>query len=243
MLISDYLVPKKPKKSRRVVIIGLIITGILSATLIIVTYFGFFTGNNYLILDKELGARGIHISKYKDLSNRTSQIMIEPLAEQGLDEIDNRDIDFGIRNNIYDEPLFGIYEQKRNNVVHHYAVYQFYLINESDDNTTTDYVLNVSYFLEIVKSTNDLDKALGIRVFVDEYEDIGINHNEYDSGIILGDNKFNDLPPIENFRPKEVKRITVFFWLEGDLTNDTMVDGTLRLRIRLTIGSPVEGEL
>lgn len=237
MLISDYLVPEKKKKKKNIIIIGLIITGILSATLVIVTYFGFFTGTNYLLLDRALGARGIHISINKDLSERTSRITIEPVSEFGIDEIYHGDIDFNVRNSHGFDVLFGEFVQNKNGVIHRYAVYQFYLINDSDQSADTQYVLNISQEIEIVKATKNIDDALGYRVFIDEFVNQTPVKEVYDSGVILGEDKYNSLPLIENVRPKEVRRITVFFWLEGDLTKDTMIGGSFRIRIKLSIGS------
>lgn len=245
MQISDILVPNKinkREKRRRRVLIGLFITGILSATLAVVTYFGFFTGTNFLILDQELGARGIHISKYSDLRERTSKILIDPIGEDGLSEIDNRDIDFNSHKTINSDNQFGEFVQEKNNVTHTYAIYQFYLINESDKLADSEYTLNVSYLVEITRSTNNLSDALGYRVFVEEYEDGIAKKEEYDSSVLLNNKKETYFKTIENFKPKEVKRITFYFWLEGDLTNDTMINGSIRLRIRLTIGE-AEGEL
>lgn len=244
MRISDILVPKKilvKSKRRRFIIIGLIITGILSATLVVVTYFGFFTGTNFLILDQELGARGIQITQNRDLSERVSRIQIDPIGEDGLSEIDHRDIDFNSHNNLTENKQFGIYEQERNKVIHNYGIYQFYLINESDRLADSEYTLNVSYVIEITRSTNNLGDALGYRVFVDEFKD-DVATPEYDSGVILKNDRGNIFKPIEDFKPKEVKRITVYFWLEGDLTHSSMVNGSIRLRMRLTLGS-LEGDL
>lgn len=250
MLISDYLVPKKPKKNRKIVLFGLIITGILSAALVIVTYFGFFTGTNYLLLDSELGARGIEISKYSDLSQPTSRIVIDPMGEEGLDELTDGDIDFNVRNtHDGDNSWFGPYTQKRNNVSHTFGMYQFYLINQSDRSADTDYVLNVAYFIEITRSTNNLADALGLRVFVEDYELDGngagiVGDTIYDSDNITEGDKQYQFPPIIDFEPKEVKRITVFFWLEGNNTKQEMVGGSIRLRIRFNIaGEDDQGEV
>src|SRR5690554_1920511 len=149
MLISDYLVPKKPKKNRKIVLFGLIITGVLSAALVIVTYFGFFTGTNYLLLEGELGARGIEISKYSDLTSPTSRILIDPMGqgEDGLSELTDGDIDFNIRNNHEGEnSWFGMKSQERSNVVQNYGMYQFYLINQSDrtSDPTNQYPLDIT---------------------------------------------------------------------------------------------------
>lgn len=250
MLISDYLVPKKPKKNRKIVLFGLIITGILSAALVIVTYFGFFTGTNYLLLDSELGARGIEISKYSDLSQPTSRIVIDPMSEDGLDELTDGDIDFNVRNtHDGDNEWFGPYTQKRNNVSHTFGMYQFYLINQSDPSADTDYVLNVAYFIEITRSTNNLADALGIRLFVEDYELDGngapiVGNTIYDSGNITEGKQQYQFPVIENLEPKEVKRITVFFWLEGNNTKQAMVGGSIRLRIRFNLaGEESESEI
>lgn len=233
--ISDILVPKQVKKKNRVMLIGLLVTGVLSATLVLVTYFGFFTGTNLLVLDKELGARGIYITKHKDLSNKTASIPIDPLSD-GLDEVDYRDIDFNRHNNIETDEQFGIYSQEVNMVTVNYAIYQFYLINESDFSSSDEFTLNVSYVIEFVRNTKNLGDALGYKIFVDEFKDGDVVKTDYESDVILKDNRDDQIPAIEAFKPKEVKRITIYFWLEGELTNSEMVDGSVRIRIRLTIG-------
>lgn len=233
MRISDVLVDKKINKSKRkyFIFISLIITGILSFTLVVVTYFGFFTGDNYIVIDKTLGDRGIYITKNKDLSGKSAKIVIEPVTENGIDEISDNLIDFNIRNS--DSNLFGIYSQLSNGIVYNYAVYQFYLINESNKD---EYILDVNYQADVVKNVNGIKDAIGYRSFVDSYEDGRVIREDSDSGVKF----FKDqdvLDPILALKPNEVKRITMFFWLDGNLTTDKMIGGSITLKINLSIGN------
>lgn len=233
MRISDVLVDKKINKSKRkyFIFISLIITGILSFTLVVVTYFGFFTGENYIVIDKTLGDRGIYITKNKDLSGKSAKIVIEPVTENGIDEISDNLIDFNIRNS--DSNLFGIYSQKSNGIIYNYAVYQFYLINDSNKD---EYILDVNYQAVVVKNVNGIKDAIGYRSFVDSYEGGRVIREDSDSGVKF----FKDqdvLDPILALKPNEVKRITMFFWLDGNLTTDKMIGGSITLKINLSIGN------
>ncbi len=111
--------------------------------------------------------------------------------------------------------------------------FTFYLKNTSEAST----IDQIQYLINFTEVTHGIDEALRVMVVVDEVETVyekvedrlGLNTVAFEEplaarGLIL------------NIKSQQIVRISVVIWLEGDLTDDSMLGGTLKLEMSFSIG-------
>src|SRR5690554_2861303 len=101
MRISDIFVQKKVKKrisTRQFLIIGALITGLVSSVIIFVTFYGQYTGTFTLSMQRDAMDKGIELSESVLFTNPRSTLNIQPMEEIG--DMIEQDLDVESARNI-----------------------------------------------------------------------------------------------------------------------------------------------
>jgi hypothetical protein len=220
MRISDILVPtrstKKVKKlSSRFVFLGMLITGLVSSIVIFVTIYGQYTGTFTLSMQKDAIEKGIQLSESVTFENPKSILNIQPLTEIG--DMTESAINFDEARNTdgqYYDP-----------VIPYYIAYTFYMRNSGKE------VVDINYRLTVLDSYKNVDKAVKVR-YVSENLDTG----EYiDKTYVKGEKQHIIDEVLNNFIEGHTLKITIFLWFDGELTDASMMGGSLKLNLTYTI--------
>ncbi|MFP4177890.1 MAG: hypothetical protein ACLFTZ_03915, partial [Acholeplasmataceae bacterium] len=241
MRFSELIGIKRVVKSRaRIYTLGVIITGILSVMVSIITFYGQNTGNFTMSLDEDAAERGIELSVDSSFADPTTRLMMESVEDakdmtyawidfEGIRETDGQFVDI--------DPVTG-------NINNRYIAYSFYLRNSGLETVDIDYYTRISEVL------NDMDEAVRFLIIEDdeiermyqkpdEPDDEGNpptyyqmpEGNEFESSAVV----FRER--IINFKPNDVKRFSVVIWLEGQDpdTTDDILGGKIRANMNFTI--------
>lgn len=243
----------KYKVTKSLLLIGILVTGLLSAFIGLVAYFGQYMGTFVISLDDTALALGITLSEDEDFTYSNSRLLVNPVNSAKPTTF--TDIKFGqaVSTN-------GDMDKSDGN---NYIAYTFYIRNEG--NIAVDVELN----LDTITVTNNVDKALRIAVIEGGYLDENGNVKFTKGTIFLKDDGHGDeriasviekYPSdkelyesfvkehmttegnfgnyvIENFVPQEVRKFTIIFWLEGwDADcNDKIKHGQLKMKLVFSI--------
>ncbi|MDO9629356.1 MAG: hypothetical protein Q7I99_05585, partial [Acholeplasmataceae bacterium] len=154
MRLSKVLCVRRIKIRNRIFSLGIIITGMLSLTFGVVTFYGQNAGNFVMSVSPTAINRSIRLFTDNDLEQRelTTRLMSEPI--EGA-----RDITFSWIK------LDEIVEAKGNYVDddHDYVAYTFYVINDGFE------AVDLTYYIRIVSIYNNLDEGIRI-IVIDEGE-------------------------------------------------------------------------
>ncbi len=209
---------KDQKKSKsKFVILGLVITGLLSLVIILTTIYGQFTGTFLITMSHDANQKGIKLSLNEDLSNPEEKLSLIPIA--GIEDILEENI---VRIDDILAGPGGHYQDPDG--VDDYIAYNFYLQNTGEE------VINLKYHIRIVEAYKKLDDALTIILYEvnDEGEPIKEVYRKDDSRLI-GEKI------IYNFRPKEVKKFTLIAFIDGRYSTPEMLGGGVKLNIVFTL--------
>jgi hypothetical protein len=253
----------KYKVTKSLLLIGILVTGLLSAFIGLVAYFGQYMGTFVISLDDASLALGISLSEHEDFAESNSRLLVNPVNSANPTTF--TDIKFGEAVSTDGD----MDESEGNN----YIAYTFYIKNEG--NISVDVELN----LNTIAVTNNVDKALRIAVieggYVDEKGDVQFTkgtiylkddghgdeaivrildkfyrddedgnriyfekelYERFNKEYMTSDNNFGNYV-IENFVPQEVRKFTIIFWLEGwdgDCT-DHLKHGQLKMKLVFSI--------
>ena len=243
----------KYKVTKSLLLIGILVTGLLSAFIGLVAYFGQYMGTFVISLDDAALALGISLSEHEEFETSSSRLLVNPV--NAATPTTFTDIKFG------DAVMTdGDMDKTDSN---NYIAYTFYLKNEG--NISVDVELN----LDTVTVTNNVDKALRIVVIeggtVDEdgavkftkgtlflkddghgdeniikvisrQPDVKAFYDSFDKELLTADDNFGNYV-VENFVPQEVRKFTIIFWLEGwdGDCNDALKHGQLKMKLVFAI--------
>ena len=243
----------KYKVTKSLLLIGILVTGLLSAFIGLVAYFGQYMGTFVISLDDAALALGISLSEHEEFETSSSRLLVNPV--NAATPTTFTDIKFG------DAVMTdGDMDKTDSN---NYIAYTFYLKNEG--NISVDVELN----LDTVTVTNNVDKALRIVVIeggtVDEdgavkftkgtlflkddghgdeniikvisrQPDVKAFYDSFDKQLLTADDNFGNYV-VENFVPQEVRKFTIIFWLEGwdGDCNDALKHGQLKMKLVFAI--------
>jgi hypothetical protein len=253
----------KYKVTKSLLLIGILITGLLSAFIGLVAYFGQYMGTFVISLDDASLALGIALSEHEDFEISNSRLLVNPVNSANPTTF--TDIKFGDA-----VSTDGDMDKSDGN---NYIAYTFYIKNEG--NISVDVELN----LNTITVTNNVDKALRIAVieggYVDEEGDVKFTkgtiflkddghgdeavvrtidkfyrddengnriyyekelYDSFEKEYMTKDDNFGNYV-IENFVPQEVRKFTIVFWLEGwdgDCT-DQLKHGQLKMKLIFSI--------
>lgn len=218
--LSTILGAKKTVAKRSIIGIGLLITGILSFVLVLVTVYGQYTGNYLITVTRKAALKGIAISESVDFEKDKDTLRIQPLND--VEDILASDLDVESAIN-----TDGQYFKAKN-----YIAYTFYLRNSGEE------VINLSYQVKVIDDYKRLGEGVYFRVI--EYELVG------EEFIFVGDDTYSKAITqheiiadvnIMNFKPNDKRRFTIFVWIDGDLSESYMLGGAIKFEFNFTITS------
>lgn len=210
--------------------IGMIIFGIASALIAIITYYGQNAGNFVMEIDPNAYRRGIVLSADEEFLSPSPRLLSDAIINVRDMTYDWLKIDEAIATDgNYADPDYK------------YIAYTLYIQNIGDE--TCDVNMNAT----IVSLQKGLDGAIRFLVIEDEtlekmymkpdtveteYVDMP-EAEHFVSDIIIMDGE------ITNFKPYQIKKYTILVWLEGqdpDCT-DEILGGRIKLRLLFSITS------
>lgn len=231
MRLSRILGVRKIKIRNRIITLGIIITGMLSLALGLVTFYGQNAGNFVMSVDTAARLRGITLSTDPERLETTSRLLSEPINEA-------RDVTFSWLK--LDE-----IEESHGNFVdpdYDYVAFTFYVMNEGRE------TVNLSYTIFITEVYKDLDKAIRVLVIDDGEMTMFMkpdttNDASYPPEMPVAQHFLTQKTvmrkQIPNFRPDQYKKISVVIWLEGndpDCT-DEILGGMIKMQMNFTINN------
>lgn len=240
----------KYKVTKSMLLVAILCTSLLAGFIVLVAFFGSYMGTFVISLSDDTVDLGISLSENSSFVDSSSRLFVNPLVSASPTSFINVDFEEGVQidGNIPDE-------EKKN-----YIGYSFYIRN------TGNIAVNVALSLETVKVKRNVDDAVRIAIIedgvVDEDSNLssrssklfikeGKNKDERTCSLMISDelaryesfekayfdDKFLGEYIIENFKPGDVHKYTLFIWLEGwDLDcNDDIKDGQLKMKMSFDI--------
>ncbi len=220
MRISDVFVAKPLVKKRLLtrsfLLIGALITGLISTVVIFVTIYGQYTGTFTLSMQRDALDKGIQISETADFKDPKSILKINPLTEIG--EITEANLKIGeareTDGQYYDPDI------------PYYIAYTFYLKNSGKE------LIDLNYRLRIIDSYKGAENAVKVKYMEENLSNGLLSDNTYtkpEGKHYIFDNN------LYNFLEGEIYKITMFMWFDGELTDISMLGGGVKLDLSFTI--------
>ena len=147
----------KYKVTKSLLLIGILVTGLLSAFIGLVAYFGQYMGTFVISLDDTALALGIALSDDEEFTTSNSRLLVNPVNSANPTTFSDIDFAKAVSTN-------GDMDKSDGN---NYIAYTFYIRNEG--NISVDVELN----LDTVTVTNNVDKALRIAIIEGGYVEGG----------------------------------------------------------------------
>ncbi len=235
--LSTVTAAKKLTKRNRIFTIGILISGILSAVLGVVTFYGQQAGNFVMNVDYEAYNRGIVIADNRTMADAGPQLISGSVEDAKDVTYRWLDIQSAVETdgNFYDPDLT-------------YMAYTFYLQNAGTE------VTDVIYSMRITDVYKNLDEAIRVILIDDGIETIYQKQDEADEFGVLptypvsmpdaemfldDDTVFRNV--VESFGPNEIRKFTVIVWLEGEDpdTNDDILGGLIKFRMTFSIDGDI----
>lgn len=207
----------KMSNSKKVTI-GLIITGILSLILVLITIYGQFTGTFLIKLTYSAERKGILLSEDVGFTDGKERLILNPVSN----------VEDMIEENIVkiDEILASEGGQFVDEDNQNYVAYTFYIKNSGQE------VVDVRYDLMVTKAHKNLDKALKIIMYQDDLNGEELSKDYYQK---QGDSSHLGSKRFANFKPDEMKKITIIAFIDGHLSDPSMLGGAVRINLVFTI--------
>ena len=228
LLTTKYLITKN------FLLLGILVTGLLSAIIGVLAFFGQNMGTFVISLGDDAYRTGIILSDNKEFTTSSPRLLVNPVNNSMPVSYDDIAIQEGIATD-------GDFEDPKNLT---YIGYTFYLMNEGNT------IVDIEFNIDIVTVTKYIDTATRIMLIQDNDLEHMIIYRKADSNPI---NYYDHTPyeltkdfesssrvcsnSFESFRPGDVKKYTLFIWLEGwdqDCDNSIM-GGQLRMSMTFNI--------
>lgn len=224
--ISDIFTSKSVSKSlklnKKFLFLGTLVTGFTSLLIVFITFYGLNTGDNSITMMRDARDKGIILSDTFDFNNPQPVLIIEPLTE--INDMLGSDIDVEAARK-HD----GQYFDPR---LPYYIAYTFYLKNSGYE------MVNLTYRLRITESYKGIDRAIKVRYIEEDLDSGVITDTTYQkrdgSNYLMDEDMFN-------FSEGSTKKITIFIWLDGELTDESMLGGSMKLEMSYAI-TDLDGE-
>lgn len=233
MRLSTVLgVKKTASASARMVTLGVILFGLLSLGFGVVTFYGLSTGTFVIEMSEEPARRGIQLSETNDFENNgTSRLYADP--QEGYEEATYSylKIEEAMKQD-------GMYVDQQAD----YMAYTFYLKNSGNE------MVDLVYNLSIIDVTKSLDEYIRLLVVVDD-----MAGNVTQSMFMKPDDEVKYYPPdypvakhfisdtlvsnevITMFQVGQIKKISIFMWIEGYDTHPGMERGSIKLDMKFNV--------
>jgi len=227
--LSRVLGVRRVKIRNRIFSLGILITGMLSITFGIITFYGQNAGNFVMSVDRAAIIRGIVISDDPAFQTKGSRLMSEPIQDAQevtyawlkLDELQETDGNF-------------------KDIDHDYVAYTFYVKNEGFE------TVDLSYYIRITDVYNEMDKAIRVLVIDNSVETMYMkpdttNQNSYPDYMPEAEHFLTQSTVtrklIPNFKPGDIRKFSIVIWLEGNDpdTTDGILEGMIKLQMNFTI--------
>ena len=235
--LSTVTAAKKLQRRNRIFTIGIIVSGLLTAVLGVVTFYGQHTGNFVMNVDYDAFNRGIVIANNRTMENAGPQLVADSVTD--AKDITYRWLDISSAEetdgNFYDPDLT-------------YMAYTFYLQNVGSE------AVDVIYSMRITDVYKGLDEAIRVLVIDDGIQTIYQKQDEADEFGVLPTYPIS-MPDIKifideitgfrktlfGFAPNEIRKFTVLIWLEGEdpNTTDDVLGGMIKFRMTFSIEEEV----
>lgn len=210
---------KNKLSKEKKVTLGLIITGILSFLVVLITIYGQFTGTFLIKLTSAAERKGILLATDYGFATETEKLVLNPISE--VEDI--------LESNIVriDEILAsegGQYEDPDGN--EYYIAYTFYIKNSGQE------VIDVKYDLMLARQHRRLGEALAVIMYIDDLDGTPpvkeTYHKPADSSL-MGTKKF------PNFQPGEIKKITIIAFIDGHYSTPDMLGGAVKIQLIFSV--------
>lgn len=229
MNIASVLTVRRRKRRRRILTLLFLITGLLTITIGIVTYYGFNAGSFVMQIDANAHRRGIILSDTKDFSNAKPRLTSK--AVTGV-----KDITYGWLKLDEIENTEGEYVDKD----YKYAAHTFFIKNVGTES------VDVTYKLEILSQFNDIISGIRILIIIDgektlyQLEDdefVFYEDDELRNAVYFESEEVVVEKVLREFGPNEVTKISYVMWLEGEDpdTTDKLLGGKIKLQMNFSI--------
>lgn len=214
---------KRKTRFKRIIHGFVLIFGMLSLLMGIVSFYGANTGN-FTVSVRGLESKHITLAIQEDFSDSRTILRF-----QGQNSY--RATSYNIVQNRY---LPEILQTKGRYSNEYVLAFNFYLRNGSEVAT----IQRLDYLIFIHEVTKEIDEALRFLVIVDGVSSIyektpgrtpGLTTRAFESEVIAVSNS------LSNVRSKEVIPFTVVMWLEGDLVNNDMFGGSFKMEMNFII--------
>lgn len=238
MRLSQVLGVRRIKIRNRIFTLGIIITGMLSLTFGVITFYGQNAGNMIMSVDPDAAIRGIRISTNgdPDVEFTSTRLMSEPVEEA-------KDITFAWLKLDEVQETDGNYVDPH----HDYVAYTYYLKNVGSE------AVDLKYYVRITEPpTNNLDEGIRVVIIEDGIQTLYMkadqtNDSYYPPTMPVAEhfetNRTVTTKQIRNVKPGQIIKFSVIIYLEGydpDTTDDLM-GGTIKMQMNFTIDDdPVE---
>jgi len=228
LLTTKYLITKN------FLLLGILVTGLLSAIIGVLAFFGQNMGTFVISLGDDAFRTGIILSDNKEFTTSSPRLLVNPVNNSmpvafddlSIQECMSTDGDF-------DDPK-GLT----------YIGYTFYLMNEGNT------IVDVEFNIDIVTVTKNIDAAARVMLIQDDdVEHLSIyrkadsnpinyyDHTPYELSKDFESSSRVCTNTFESFRPGDVKKYTLFIWLEGwdEDCNNSVMGGQLRMSMTFNI--------
>jgi len=233
LLTTKYLITKN------FLLLGILITGLLSSIIGVLAFFGQNMGTFVISLDNDTYRAGIILSDDKEFYTASPRLLVNPVNNSMPVSFDDIKIDEALNTD-------GDYEDSSGLT---YIAYTFYLKNVGNT------IVDIEFDVAITTVTKGIDAAARFMLIQDDdvehliiYRKADENPiNYYDHTPYHLTKDFEDNSQIfkntfYSFRPNEVKKYTIFIWLEGwdEDCNDAVMGGQLRMDMKFDIIKAVQ---
>ena len=228
LLTTKYLITKN------FLLLGILVTGLLSAIIGVLAFFGQNMGTFVISLGDEAYRTGIILSDNKEFRTKSPRLLVNPVHNSMPVSFDDVKIAEALETD-------GDYKDSGGLT---YIAYTFYLLNEGNT------IVDVEFNIDIVTMTNNIDAAARLMLIQDNdlthlqiYRKADSNpinyydHTPYELSKDFESNSKVCTNTFESFRPGDVRKYTLFIWLEGwdNDCDDSVKGGQLRMNMTFNI--------
>jgi len=220
------------KVRKNFLIAAILTTGLISALIAVVAYFGLNMGTFVISLDEKAYTTGISLSAEKEFSASYPRLLISPqnncvpvtYSDLKLEDISRTDGDYKDPDGLT------------------YIAYTFYLKNEGS--TTVD----LAFQIQQLQATLGVESAVRVLVIENEtnyrcyWKKDGTEKSQFeetpdDIMYYFYDEQYYCNQEIVNFKPGQINKYSVVLWLEGwdEECIDNVVGAKLKLDLKFTI--------
>jgi len=229
MRLSKVLGVRRIKIRNRIFSLGIIITGMLSLTFGVITFYGQNAGNMIMSVDPSAANRSIRVTIDPERKLLETRLMSEPIENA-------RDITYSWIKLDEIVETYGNYVDED----HDYVAYTFYVVNNGMER------VDLRYYIRITDVYNNLDEGIRVIVIDDGETTLYMKHDQ------TNDTYYPDSMPsaqhfvsskivmrklITNFKPGDYRKISVVIYLEGfdPDTTDALMGGMIKMEMVFSV--------